>query len=171
MFAGANVVITGGTFTVVNQNPEQSANARETRLEGRLNPRSIPPFLADTNQLTVEEVMDWLSPADYEGTFKQHQQARLNGTCTWIRKRSEFTRWICQDDDKTGQELWVHGYSFFSRSYSALSNFATVALGVARPPSRPTLSRPLSNRGDPSSTSFATASTQGPVAAQSVTRP
>ena len=38
MFAGANVVITGGTFTVVNQNPEQSANARETRVEGRLNP-------------------------------------------------------------------------------------------------------------------------------------
>jgi len=170
MFARANVVIAGGNFTVVNQNPEQSVNARETRLEGRLNPRSIPPFLADINRLIVGEVTNWLSPADYKGTFKQHQQARLNGTCTWIRNRSEYARWI-QDDDKTGQELWVHGYFFLPRKECALSNFATVALGVARPSSRPTLSRPLSNPGDPSSTSFATASTQGPVAAQSVMRP
>ena len=45
MFAGAsNFVITGGTYMVVNEIPEQSANARETLVEGRFNPRSIPPF-------------------------------------------------------------------------------------------------------------------------------
>jgi hypothetical protein len=53
------------------------------------------------------------------------------------------------------------GTLFFFRRYCALSNFPTVALGVARPSSRPTLSRPLSNPAGPSSTSFATASTQG----------
>jgi len=107
MFAGAQQILIGdGTFTQI---PKLLANSR---VEGRLNPHSMPPFSADTNRLIVE-VTKWLSPADYEGTFKQCQQARLNGTCTWIQKRSEFTRWICQDDDKTGQELWVHGYPFF----------------------------------------------------------
>jgi hypothetical protein len=173
-FQGAsNFTINDGTFNLVmmaNQDPEQLAKERERQVKGRLNPLSIPSFSANVDRLIVEDVVNWLSPADYEGTFKQHQQARLEGTCTWIQKRSEFTRWI-SDDDKTGQELWVHGYSFFSTRYRTLPNFPTVALGVGRPSSRPTLSRQLSNPADPSSTSFAIASTQGTVAAQSVTKP
>ena len=66
----------------------------------------INRLLRQTDQWRLSEILNWISPVQYNGNHKLVCESRVKETCDWVVKSAQFQEW---ETEAASITLWLHG--------------------------------------------------------------
>lgn len=70
-----------------------------------------------TQQVSQEQLLAWIDAVFTDEEYERALDAKLEGTCDWIFKQSEFRDWICSTGTEDRRKiLWIYGSAGFGKS-------------------------------------------------------
>ena len=70
-----------------------------------------------TQQVSQEQLLTWIDAIFTKDEYERALDARLDGTCDWILKQSDFLTWISSaGTEDTTKILWIYGSAGFGKS-------------------------------------------------------
>ena len=73
--------------------------------------------LVQTQQVSQDNLLEWLDAIFTKEEYERALAARLEGTCDWILRRPEFLTWITSNGtEHTTKILWIFGSAGFGKS-------------------------------------------------------
>lgn len=68
-------------------------------------------------QVSQEQLLTWIDAIFTKDEYERALEARLDGTCDWILKQSDFLTWISSTGtEDTTKILWIYGSAGFGKS-------------------------------------------------------